>query len=275
MSARGHFSVSVLPADARVAIAWFHPAPRLLPLVECYWTLDVADASPPHPAEVRALPDARVDLVFDLSPDATTGAPRAWLAGPRQSADCYRHTRPTHLLGATLLPTALGPLFGLSPARLSADWHALESLLGDLGRELTAAVAALAGRDSRLAFLDAFLAARLADAHVDVRVRRAIVAVEGAGGDIDVGSLSARVAASPRQLTRLFRDCMGMGPKRFGRIVRAQAALRRLVQGETPLADLAADLGYADQAHLTRELRQLFGVAPARLARQIRPSESR
>jgi AraC-like DNA-binding protein len=102
-------------------------------------------------------------------------------------------------------------------------------------------------------------------------VRRAIVAVEGAGGDIDVGSLSARVAASPRQLTRLFRDCMGMGPKRFGRIV--QAALRRLVQGETPLAELAADLGYADQAHLTRELRQLFGVAPARLARQIRPSE--
>ena len=267
MNERGHFSVSVLPADERVAIAWFHPAPRLMPLVECYWTLDVTDASPP--AEVRALPDARVDLVFDLSSDP----PRAWLAGPRQSADCYRHTRPTHLLGATLLPTALEPLFGLSPASLSADWHALEPLLGALGHELVAAVAALADRDARLAFLDAFLAARLADAHVDVRVRRAIVAVEGAGGDIDVGSLSARVAASPRQLTRLFRDCMGMGPKRFGRIVRAQAALRRLVQGETPLAELAADLGYADQAHLTRELRQLFGVAPARLARKIRASE--
>jgi AraC-like DNA-binding protein len=61
----------------------------------------------------------------------------------------------------------------------------------------------------------------------------------------------------------------GPGPKRFARIVRAQVALGRLaVDGGRggDLAQLAAELGYADQAHFTREMRELFGAAPGALA---------
>jgi AraC-like DNA-binding protein len=60
---------------------------------------------------------------------------------------------------------------------------------------------------------------------------------------------------------------VGMSPKRFTRIVRAQAALRRL--SETPAPDLnalAAELGFADQAHMTREVRWVAGVTPKALA---------
>ena len=57
---------------------------------------------------------------------------------------------------------------------------------------------------------------------------------------------------------------MGYGPKTLDRVLRFQRFLRRA--GEGDLARTAAELGYADQAHLTRECVRLSGVTPARLA---------
>jgi len=45
--------------------------------------------------------------------------------------------------------------------------------------------------------------------------------------------------------------------------------MARLEAGETALADLAADLGFADQAHLTRTFRRAVGVTPGRYARAV------
>jgi AraC-like DNA-binding protein len=57
-----------------------------------------------------------------------------------------------------------------------------------------------------------------------------------------------------------------MSPKRFARIARVQAVLRRLAtEPDADLAGLAAELGFADQAHLTREVRALAGTTPGRL----------
>ena len=73
---------------------------------------------------------------------------------------------------------------------------------------------------------------------------------------------------SERALRRRFNDAIGYGPKkldriiRFGRLLRL-AALRRA----DGLAAAAAELGYADQAHLTREVREPLGAHARRAAR--------
>jgi len=72
--------------------------------------------------------------------------------------------------------------------------------------------------------------------------------------------------AAERALQRACRRWLGLSPKAFLRIERAWAARRAIREGQ-PLAAVAADLGYADQAHLTREIRQLLGVTP----RELRP----
>jgi AraC-like DNA-binding protein len=51
----------------------------------------------------------------------------------------------------------------------------------------------------------------------------------------------------------------------YRRRLRVRAALERLSGGESDLARLAADAGFADHAHLTREMRALLGTTPSAL----------
>jgi len=55
---------------------------------------------------------------------------------------------------------------------------------------------------------------------------------------------------------------VGVGPKTWARVYRMQRVLRYLRTDEQTWADLAARAGYADQAHLTRELKELTGLTP-------------
>jgi AraC-like DNA-binding protein len=257
-------SLSVLSAGGdALPVRSFVPAAPLRDRVECYWTLDVDAAQ--LPVALTALPDARVDLVFVLAGPA----PQAFLAGPRTAPARYEHTKPTHLLAATLLPSAAVTAFGADLAALTPEWHPLESVSGPAAAPLAAQVAALPTLDERLAFLDVLLASRLGDAAVDGRLARAVESVERSDGTLPVAALGARSHASARHLARLFDAWMGMSPKRFARIVRAQAAARRIAGGEPSLAAVALELGFSDQAHLTRELRELFGAAPGALAKSL------
>jgi len=258
-------SVSVLSAgDAALAVRSFAPAAPLRDRVECYWTLDVDAAQ--VPVAVTAVPDARVDLVFVLAGGPFPGgAPRAFLAGPRPAPARYVHEKPTQLLAATLLPSAAVTAFGASLAALTPEWHPLEAIAGPAVAPLAAQLAALATVEERLALLDVLFATRLGARAVDDRLTRAVAHVERSDGTAPVADLGAAAHASPRNLARLFDAWMGMSPKRFARIVRAQAAARRLADGATSLAAVALELGFSDQAHLTRELRDLFGATPREL----------
>jgi AraC-like DNA-binding protein len=73
---------------------------------------------------------------------------------------------------------------------------------------------------------------------------------------------------SDRQLRRRFEAAVGYGPKTFQRIVRFQRWLdltRSTPAEQRRLTDLAAEAGYADQSHLTREVSRLAGQPPAAL----------
>ncbi|MFC4493162.1 helix-turn-helix domain-containing protein [Streptomyces ovatisporus] len=79
-----------------------------------------------------------------------------------------------------------------------------------------------------------------------------------------VAEVARTVGLSERQLHRRCRDAFGYGPKTLTRVLRMQRALG--MAGRTgSLAEVAVASGYADQAHLSREVRALAGVPPARL----------
>ena len=82
-----------------------------------------------------------------------------------------------------------------------------------------------------------------------------------------VSLLAEDVGLSERHLRRRMEDAVGYSPRMLARIVRFQQFLRaaRAAGAERHLAGLAADVGYADQAHLTRESRDLGGQPPAAL----------
>jgi len=81
--------------------------------------------------------------------------------------------------------------------------------------------------------------------------------------------LAAHLGVSPYRLSRAFSREMGVSLTRYRNRVRVTRALDRLEAGEAQLAILAADLGFADQAHLCRVMRDHLGHTPTALRRLV------
>ena len=90
-------------------------------------------------------------------------------------------------------------------------------------------------------------------------------------------NVAADVGLSMRQLRRRCHSAVGYGPKTLQRVLRFRRFVSRIDAWPDvlDLAAIAAEAGYADQAHLTRECGKLSGLTPAALARQRRLGEPR
>jgi AraC-like DNA-binding protein len=86
------------------------------------------------------------------------------------------------------------------------------------------------------------------------------LAAQARAGRLAVAGMAERAGLSQRQLLRRCLPVFGYGPKTLARILRAQRALALARSAERPgFADVAVAAGYADQAHLSREIRALTG----------------
>jgi AraC-like DNA-binding protein len=238
------------------------PAP-LAPLVECLWRRDLrAEADDPEGA---VLPDGRVDLLLDRERGTL-------VAGPQTRALARPLRAPFAVHGLRLRPGAAAAVLGL-PASELVDAHVPLAAL-----DTPAATALLrrceAAREARVPVAALAEAVAAADPPApDPLVRAAADLLDRPGAT--VAAAAAAVALSERQLERRFATAVGLGPKTLGRVLRLQrflAAARRSGPAAVALARLAAEAGYADQAHLTREARRLTGRSPAQLAASNRPA---
>jgi AraC-like DNA-binding protein len=93
-----------------------------------------------------------------------------------------------------------------------------------------------------------------------VRQARELVLAEPGIGLIALGR---RIGCSPHHLSRVFSRATGTSISGYRNRIRVGRALDRLADGETSLAGLAHDLGFADHAHLTRTVRAVTGSTPA------------
>jgi AraC-like DNA-binding protein len=89
------------------------------------------------------------------------------------------------------------------------------------------------------------------------------------GGRASVGAVADRVGVTGRHLTTLFQQEVGRSPKTVATLMRFERATARIAEsvrrcGTVDLAAVAADTGYSDQAHLTREFTRFAGAPPRR-----------
>lgn len=89
--------------------------------------------------------------------------------------------------------------------------------------------------------------------------------------EIDVSKLAGIACLSRKQYERVFRECIGMNPKEYVRVVRFQRAMRMMQCGERNFAGIAVDCGYSDQSHFIREFRQMSGHTPKGLLNYCAP----
>jgi AraC-like DNA-binding protein len=112
--------------------------------------------------------------------------------------------------------------------------------------------------------------ARARDAALAAAAREAINADHPAAGGLF--PLAELLGVSPYRLSRGFSRELGISLTHYRNRVRVSRALERLAAGERNLGVLAADLGFCDQAHLTRTVRTHAGHPPAALRRLLQPS---
>jgi AraC-like DNA-binding protein len=83
---------------------------------------------------------------------------------------------------------------------------------------------------------------------------------------ITIHAAAAGLGASPTQIARAFSTGFGISPHAYVTGRRLEAARDRILAGQ-PLADVAAEVGFSDQAHLSRRFSQFLGTTPGRFRR--------
>lgn len=82
---------------------------------------------------------------------------------------------------------------------------------------------------------------------------------------ITLAEAADELRVSATRIARAFTRAYGIAPHAYVLGRRLDVARDRILRGQ-PLADVAADLGFADQAHLTRRFKQFLGTTPGRFS---------
>ncbi|GGO11091.1 AraC family transcriptional regulator [Microbispora rosea subsp. aerata] len=221
-----------------------------------WWSTSPAAGS----AERRVLPDGCMDVIWA---DGTL-----LVAGPDTTAHLVLDRPGARYVGLRFGP-GVGPLvFGVPAYELRDRRVPLADVWPGAQARL---LAERAGEAAELGgpvgvVLEEAAARRLRDAPrlVDADLVRAVV--DGVRAGVPVGRIAAGAGVGERRLHRRCLEAFGYGPRTLGRILRMNRALA-LARGGMPFAEVAAVAGYADQAHLSREVRSLTGVTLGTLIR--------
>jgi AraC-like DNA-binding protein len=240
----------------------YAPPPAVAELLICSWTLEVERDGPRH--QQRVLPDGCADIVWfgDASPVAVGPMTRPVLEAVEPG---------TTLVGLRFRPGVASRVLGV-PAHELTDrdvpldeiWHRRTfQPSSDRLRQASTII-------ERAEIAQSLLASRCdAIRPPDAAVQRAVSLIATAGRE-RIDDVAKQLGISERQLHRRFAASVGYSPKTFQRIVRFQRLLALAeADARARLGDVSIAAGYADQAHMTREVVEFAGVTPGALLGKV------
>lgn len=164
-------------------------------------------------------------------------------------------------------PLGARRFFRLPMSELADSMVVLDDVLGAQGLALREKLGNAPDWTTRFDMAEAFVTARLENAaETPLEIAWAYDRIIASGGRTRIGSIAERLGWSRKHLAGSFSNAIGIGPKTLSRIVRFNRALGLSRQQTVDWAGIAADCGYADQAHLVREFRDLAGETPTALS---------
>lgn len=239
------------------------PEPSLAPFLENIWTV-TWDLPPDRPFTAQVLPYPSVNCSVTNEGADVTGV-------TRRRYD--RHlTGSGYVVGARFRPGCFRPFLSYPASRLTDTAVPIADVLGRDTTALQQAVAEAPGLSERVGLLTRFLLEDLPapDAQADA-LARLVSEVAARVEIIRVSQLAALAGVNERRLHRLFVDYVGAAPKWVIMRCRLQdAAARAAADPEVDWGELAAELGFADQAHLTRAFSQVIGTPPGAYVAQLK-----
>jgi len=199
--------------------------------------------------------------------------PRRLLIG-RQGPVVTRSRGDIVYFGVSMYPDAFAAAFGVSPQEIDGQFLDADEVLSPQGIALFDAIGVAATDAERSALFEEFLETHIAGFKVSLWT-----AAIRAGMRISVNVLARLLNVGPRQTIRRTRDALGVGVADLRKFARGEAAFNELnarleASQDVSLADIAAQVGYADQAHLSRECKLVTGRTPGEFLRELEEEES-
>jgi AraC-like DNA-binding protein len=236
-----------------------NPSPELADMLLQCWSVQW-DLRGRDPHVVRVLPSPSVQFVVE------DGHPRIHGVGTGQFSHALDGTG--DIFGVSFQPAGFRPLLGSAVVALTNRVVPAAEVFGPDVNELAGQVAGVLDIRRRLELVELYLRSRPAPADPKVPLINRIVAeITDDRTIVRVDDIVSRFSVGKRTLQRLFKEYVGVTPKWVIQRYRLHEAADRLDSGYTDLATLAAELGYADQAHFARDFKSVVGQPPAEFAR--------
>jgi AraC-like DNA-binding protein len=246
------------------------PGSELKELVKCYWTLE--SEAQEQPERQRIVPDGCMEMIFhygDLFRQYMENG--GYIVQPR----CFvfgQITRPLEIepsgaigiFAVRFEPEGFTPFATIPLKQIENRAVSLQEIFGNEGNMLEQQVMAAENNDERLRLIEAFLLNRLTTPQAIDRISRAAVeTITELRGQLSVDELSDQLHTNRRSLERRFISVIGLSPKQLSKMIRLQATIKMLNNGQfTSLTSLAYEGSYYDQAHFIKDFKEFTGTTP-------------
>ena len=209
--------------------------------------------------------------IFDSGQEtANSGSPMSFTAGINDRFTITEYRGEQSGVQLNLTPIGARLLFDLPMNELAGKLVSTADLLVR-DKDFLTRLTACTSWEARFDLVEDLLARRLL---VRPELRTQVVGwaydrIVAAGGRADISALTRETGYSHKHMLSLFRDQVGMTPKRLARLVRFDRLVGEVRAGKADWSLLAVRMGYADQAHLAREVRAFSGLRPRSLSAML------
>ena len=256
------------------------------------------------PVQERHVPSIEIPLFLNLGAPHRrldgvgsgewTARDGVWVVGLHNRHQLTKAVGERHFMVVRFTPMGAHLFLGLPMHLIANEAVDLEVIDPALARVLVSRIVSAGSWTDRFAAMESLIAERVAAAGIPASIGLAWRRLVATDGRIALDSLASEMDCSHRTLIARFRTCVGFPPKTIARLLRFNRAVRSLDrlsgtranepaskpyiearQPEDPLvgaiqwADLAADCGYFDQAHLIKEFREFAGMTPDAFLRHV------
>ncbi|HZG94657.1 MAG TPA: helix-turn-helix transcriptional regulator [Mycobacteriales bacterium] len=239
------------------------------PWLEWYWTVrwDLP-AGTSYDAAVLTHPSVNIAIESGHGPRHGFAMPAALVHGVVTRGFSVGLQGEGRVFGVKFRPGGFSAFTGLDPADLTDRVVRLADVFGDAAARFQADTLSADDDTDRVAVADALLLERRPE--IDPRYEQLLSSITAMVADrrlTSVEQVAEHCGVGSRTLQRLFRRYVGVGPKWVLQRYRLLDAARLIDEGRAPdLAVLAAELGWYDQSHFSRDFAQVVGMPPGAYA---------
>lgn len=259
----------------------YPPPPELRAYIRCFWALEHDYRQAFHTHE-HLWADTHTELIFSFGEryyrrsEGDTGRkirlPENFVIGPMTKELLLYSNGFTGFVAVRFHPSGF-VAFSKQNAKafVNAMLPARKALPSGI-RQLEQQLPGNPSREQKLRLLSAFFLHYKPLPNPDrSRIEAIVTELQTRHGKQNIAQLAQQFDISARKLERHFDQHIGMSPKLFARIIRFNHAKSLIeMDPDIPLAALAYETGYADQAHFSRNFRQLFRYTPAQFKTRVK-----